>query len=210
MSENQSIEVDSAFLKSFFELADMQIPAEVSQEKMKQALESIKTKITTALTLTSSNAPAAPGINMSSSGTAPASAPTPVVASGGSKQLKTVLVVDDLGIVTVQLEALLKKVGFDVTVSKELFDAIEKYKAQDFGYAIVDLFIPTEREGFILIDEIKKLSLLCKLNTKIIVMSASNKKEHKEKSLNRGADHFVEKASGWQKIITDICLGVTE
>ena len=123
-----------------------------------------------------------------------------------STRPKSVLIVDDLGIITVQLEMLFKKIGFEVTVSKELFDALEKYKTRDFGYAVVDFFIPTEREGIILIDEIKKLSLLCKINTKIIVMSASDKKEHKDKCINRGADHFIEKAQGWQKEIIEICL----
>lgn len=205
MSEKVNIEVDTFFLEDFFQLGDMQVPAIVDIDNLNQVLKIVKNKLDTAASL--KNIAPAPSSGFSGTNPSSGAAKAPAVIP---KNPKSVLVVDDLGIVTVQLESVLKKLGFQVTISKELFDAIEKYKAQDFGYAVVDLFIPTEREGFILIDEIKKLSLLCKLNTKIIVMSASTKKEHKEKCLNRGADSFVEKSPGWQNRIADICMGKSE
>lgn len=197
MSEKISIEVDSDFLKKFFKLGDMQAPAEVELDDMNKVIDKVLKKLETLASLQNhvpGSSQAAPAQNSSAAVDAP-------------KNPKNVLVVDDLGIVTVQMESVLKKLGFDVTVSRELFDAIDKYKSQDFGYAIIDLFIPTEREGFILIDEIKKMSLLCKLNTKIVVMTASNKKEHKDKCMNRGASYYIEKMPGWQEKIAEICLG---
>ena len=196
MSEKFSIEVDSAFVKNFFELGDKSVPEKIELQELNKVLEIIKNKFITAASIKSVNL----NDNESNISILPE-------AESDFTRPKSVLIVDDLGIITVQLEMLFKKIGFEVTVSKELFDALEKYKTRDFGYAVVDFFIPTEREGFILIDEIKKLSLLCKINTKIIVMSASDKKEHKDKCLNRGADHFIEKAQGWQKEIIEICLG---
>ena len=197
MSEKISIELGSDFLEKFFAMAGSSVPEEVKQENLEEGLAKIKKKLDTAAALAAKNSGTSPNVSFDSDDLQE----IPHSAVG-----KTVLVVDDLGIVTVQLEALFKKLGFEVTVSRELFDAIEKYKTQDFDYAIVDLFIPTEREGFILIDEIKKLSLLCKLDTRIVVMSASNKPEHQQKSINKGADIFVEKLQGWQDKIVDFCL----
>lgn len=196
MSEKFNIEVDSDFIKNFFELGDMPAPDSVTPDSLNKALGKIKTKIATLVSANNFNA-----ANNNSAQTQTRPGPE------NTNHAKNILVVDDLGIVTIQMETVLRKLGFNVTVSKELFDAIEKYKAQDFGYTVIDLFIPTEREGFMLIDEIKKMSLLCKLNTKIIVMTASNKKEHREKCMNRGADYFVEKMPGWQKVISEICTG---
>jgi len=203
VSENFSIEVDTEFINKFFKLGDIQSPENVTLEDMNKVLDKIVTKFD--------------AINIARQSGASSSAearqngePSVYDPENVPKNPNNVLVVDDLGIVTIQMESLLKKLGFEVTVSKELFDAIEKYKAQDFGYAIVDLFLPTEREGFILIDEIKKMSLLCKLNTKILVMTASNKKEHKEKCMSRGADYYIEKIPGWQKKIVQICKGLGE
>jgi len=197
VSEKFSIEIDSDFLKKFFELADMPVPKEVELEKLNNVVEVVKGKLDAITSLVN--------VSAKDSGNTPALQTNSAKIIDDCPRLKTVLVVDDLGIVTIQLESVLKKLGFEVTVSRELFDAIEKFKAKDFGYTITDLFIPTEREGYILIDEIKKLSLLCKLNTKIIVMSASNKKEHKDSCMNRGAKHYVEKAQGWQQRIAEIC-----
>lgn len=200
MSEKLSIEVDSVFVKKFFELGDKPVPEKIELQELNKVLEIIKNKLTTAASIKNVDLNNSKGSTLSEDNILSK-------VENNSTRPKSVLIVDDLGIITVQLEMLFKKIGFEVTVSKELFDALEKYKTRDFGYAVVDFFIPTEREGFILIDEIKKLSLLCKINTKIIVMSASDKKEHKDKCLNRGADHFIEKAQGWQKEIIEICLG---
>ena len=199
MSEKISIEVDSDFIKKFFELADMPIPQEIELAKMNNAVNIVKAKLDAITSLKNVSIKETNSISTQNTNS--------VKAAGSPNHPKTVLVVDDLGIVIIQLESVLKKLGFEVTVSRELFDAIEKFKAQDFGYTVTDLFIPTEREGYILIDEIKKLSLLCKLNTQIIVMSASNKKEHKDSCMNRGAKHYVEKIPGWQKRIAEICTG---
>ncbi|NLF84309.1 MAG: response regulator [Candidatus Gastranaerophilales bacterium] len=194
MSEKRSIEVSSEFLDKLFGMADMPTPADLSEEKLDKALTAIKDKLDAALAMSVSASAKSVGIDISQSSS---------LVSSLQENIKKVLIIDDLGIVTVQLEALCKKLGFAATTSKELYDAIEKYKAQDFGYVVADLFIPTEREGFMLVDEIKKISLLCKLNTKIIVMSASGKPEHRDKCLARGANHFVEKAPGWQDKIAE-------
>lgn len=198
--EKFSIEVDSGFVENLFGLADMLPPNEVNLEELDDVVKKIRKKLDNSI------------LSQNSLG-------MPVLDSGSEKEYlkggelkdgiirpKSVLIVDDLGIITYQLEILFKKLGFEVTVSKELYDAIDQYKKKDFGYVILDLFIPTEREGFILLDEIKKLALFCKLNTKIIMMSASAKAEYKDKCVSRGADCYIEKTAGWQKSIIDACL----
>lgn len=198
--EKFSIEVDSGFVENLFGLADMLPPNEINLEELNDVVKKIRKKLDNSV------------LSQNSLG-------MPVLDSGSESEYlkggelkdgiirpKSVLIVDDLGIITYQLEILFKKLGFEVTVSKELYDAIDQYKKKDFGYVILDLFIPTEREGFILLDEIKKLALFCKLNTKIIMMSASAKAEYKDKCVSRGADCYIEKTAGWQKSIVDACL----
>ncbi len=201
-SENYNIDLDKQFIEKLYGLDDMPAPPDISLDELKNVLEKIQTKINGLLMNTSSIAPAT-----TQSSLKPASA-QPVAASSSSTPVdrpKTIMVVDDLGIVTYQLKILFQKLGFEVTVSQEINDAIEKFKVKDFGYVVIDLFIPTEREGFILLDEIKKLSLLCQLNTKIIVMTASSKPEYKTNCKNHGADAFVEKAPGWQEELIKHC-----
>ncbi|MFW5804128.1 MAG: response regulator [bacterium] len=186
-------------MKKFFKLADEELPIKVKIEDLNNALDKIKNKIDALNSQEITNIDDQPEEISSLAVSA---------NSGGDKSTlpKNVLVVDDLGFVTLQLETLFKKHDFNVTTSKEMFDALNLYKNQDFGYAVLDLFIPTEKEGLTLLEEIKKLSVLCKINTKIVVMSASNKKEHKDKCRHKGADIFVEKTQGWQKKILDFCM----
>lgn len=198
--ENFSIEVNSSFIENLFGLADMMPPKKIEIENLNNVIKVIRKKLDNSILSQSS-------LDISSLKSGEESE---FLKGGEIKNVlirpKSILIVDDLGIITYQLDILFKKLGFEVTISKELYDAIDKYKKKDFGYVILDLFLPTEREGFILLDEIKKLALFCKLNTKIIMMSASSKIEYKDKCISRGADCYVEKATGWQKNIIEACL----
>ncbi len=118
---------------------------------------------------------------------------------------KQILIIDDLGVITYQLSVLFKNIGYDVTVAKEIYDAIEKYKKQDYELVIMDLFIPTDREGFMLLDELVKLYKMNKYHSKIGVMTASSKKEHRQLCMKKGADFYIEKVEDWQSTLLDYC-----
>jgi len=194
--ENLNIELEKSTIDKFYSLIDSPAPAVLNNAALSNLADKLKEKIDK-LKL-ASGVQETPGniqpINLSG------------MDNNNLLRQKSVLIVDDLGIITYQLDMLFKKINFDVIISHEVYDAIETFKKRDFGYAVIDLFIPTEREGLILLDELKKLSLLCKLNTRIIVMTASSKPEYESKCLNRGADFFIEKSPGWQKKILDACM----
>lgn len=114
------------------------------------------------------------------------------------------LVIDDLGVITYQLSTLFKRSGFSVTTAKEVYDAISYFKHSSYQFVIMDLFIPTEREGYILLDELKKISKSRNETTVIGIMSASPKKEHKIECEKRGAAFYVEKVEDWQKSINEL------
>ena len=129
---------------------------------------------------------------------------TKEVSSNEGSQ-KKVLIVDDLGVITFQLEMMFIKNNYEVTVSQEIYDAITKFKRDRFDLVIIDLFIPTEREGFLLLDELKKMSQMRKQNVKIGVITASTKKEHKIACHQKGASFYMEKSNNWQKELLDVC-----
>ncbi len=195
MSESEEkIQISKATLEKLFKLAKMEVPAAIDDKVVDEAIGKIQT------------VPAS-GTENSSSG--------PVVEGGGnvfleggieSSRPRTILIVDDLGVVVYQLQLQFKKKGFEVATANNINDCIALFKKKDYGYVIMDLFLPTEREGFMLLDALKKLVLLCKLDTKIIVMTASNKPEHKATCKNKGADFFLEKTQGWQNELSKYCI----
>lgn len=116
-----------------------------------------------------------------------------------------VLIVDDLGVITYQLGVMFRNLGYDVTVAKEIYDAINKFKKRQYKMVVMDLFIPTDREGFLLLDELVKMSKMAENSTIIGVMTASSKKEHRQMCMKKGADFYIEKVDDWQNELVEYC-----
>ena len=114
------------------------------------------------------------------------------------------LVVDDLGVITYQLKVLLSQFDYEIDCSQEIYDAVAKFKKRRYKYIVMDLFIPTEREGFILLTELKKMATAYGTNTTIGVITASPRKEIENQCRMRGADFFLEKNSNWQNELVKI------
>ena len=120
------------------------------------------------------------------------------LAMAGFGNKRKLLVVDDIGVVTYQLKILFQKIGFEVDTAKDIYSAAKLIRKSVYDFIIMDLFVSTEREGFLLLDETKKIIVQNNLKKKIIVITASSKGEHKVKCLNRGANMFLQKDTGWQ------------
>lgn len=117
---------------------------------------------------------------------------------------KSVLIIDDIGVVTYQLKVLFSRIGYKVQVANNIFKAISIFTKSKFNFLIMDLFVSTEQEGYTLLEEAKKHISKNNLDTKIIVITASNKTENKIKCLNGGANAFLRKEPGWQDKLLEI------
>ena len=115
-----------------------------------------------------------------------------------------ILLVDDLGVITYQLKVLLSQFDLDIDCSQEIYDAVTKFKKCKYDYVVMDLFIPTEREGFILLTELKKLAALYGKKIIVGVITASPRKEIEQQCRARGADFFLEKNNDWQNQLIKI------
>ncbi|MEI3255129.1 MAG: response regulator [Candidatus Gastranaerophilaceae bacterium] len=202
--ENQSakrtIEVDTEFLESLYGLVGKIPPGEkgINVDLLKDLILDIKRKMEKIKTeaLQEASAPKA----RKSDNIQAADEMQEEIANE-----KAVLIVDDLGVITYQLGVMFRNLGYDVTIAKEIYDAITKYKKQMFKLVIMDLFIPTDREGFLLLDELVKLSKMNDCQTVIGVMTASSKREHRQLCMKKGADFYIEKVEDWQQELIDYC-----
>lgn len=213
MADKVTIEVDNLFLKKFFSLTDRVLPEdqEVTILMLRNQLVEIEEMINDLKNTTPS----------STENTKPERAHEHTLLTNEellpqgfddakskngveTKKNGTVLIIDDLGVITYQLGVVFKKYNFDVISSNEIYEAIEKYKKQEFDMVVMDLFIPTEREGFILLDELQKISQTKAVHSIIGVMSASSKKEHKLFCKNKGAKFYIEKVDDWQKELMQV------
>lgn len=115
-----------------------------------------------------------------------------------------ILVIDDIGVVTYQLKILFKNLGYNVEVARDIFSGLNAFVKATYAFVIMDLFVSTEQEGYTLLNETKKIITKNNLETKIIVITASNKAENKVKCLNGGADVFLKKDAGWQDKLIEV------
>lgn len=207
MVDKVNIDLDEKFLTKFFALTDRIIPEDqdITLLMLRKQLEEIEEQILELKMEAQTKKPeyVAPSQPMP---TAPYMATDAGAPQGDTFNLpkKNILVIDDLGVITYQLSVLFKQYNYEVVTSKEIYDAIEKFKKQNFEIVILDLFIPTEREGFILLEELKKISSTKHKPSKIGVMSASSKKEHKQICKMKGAEFYIEKADDWQRELFSI------
>ena len=178
-----NIDLDDEFLQLFYSITNSKVPSGVDLLDLKSQLIDI--------------------IDVMSKMNATAKKPYRCEALGNMEEDDeehgpAILVVDDLGVITYQLKVLLSKLEMDVDCSQEIYDAVNKFKKRKYAYVVMDLFIPTEREGFILLTEFRKLAYTYNIKTVIGVITASPRKEIEQQCKNRGADFFLEKNNEWQ------------
>ena len=187
MSDLQDIKVDLDFVNKLYMLAEKTPPenADISLDDLKQLVDAIESKMYK--------------LKTPQSGHAQKFYTSKREDSSGKFEDESVLIIDDLCIITYQLGVLYKNLGYHVTVAKDIYDAVDKYKKFKFSLVIMDLFLPTDKEGFILLEELVKLREMKSIDTRIGVITASSKLEHREVCLQKGADFYVEKTENWQK-----------
>ena len=177
MSNDDKVELNKEVAKQIFELANMSKATEATDENMLHALVNIKTAL------------------------------SPQGDTTYNPTSNNILVIDDIGVVTYQLKILLRNLGYNVQIAKDIFTGLNAFIKMSFAFVIMDLFVSTEQEGYTLLHETKKIITQNNLDTKIIVITASNKVENKVKCINGGADYFIKKDSGWQDKIIELVDG---
>jgi CheY-like chemotaxis protein len=123
-------------------------------------------------------------------------------------QHKNILIAGQLGIILHQLRQALNKLGGEVTLAKDMESAIEQYKKQEYSLVIIDLYMPTEREGMIVLEEINRTNMLMQANSQIVVLAPVSKDNNlQDVCRTKGAAFFLEKVDGWHNTILSIYMG---
>ena len=185
-----NLDLDEDFLKRFFDLTGDKVPETITIVSLKKQILNIKERFRTILADSSGG----------SSQNNEEQEEQPLSITTGNN----VLLVDNLGVVTYQIQMIMSKLGFQITTTKDVYGALSLFEDKDFDFVIMDLLIPTEREGFILLWELQRIAK--RKGTKLVigVMSVAGKKELKNEVLEKGADFYLEKTQNWQQKLTDI------
>lgn len=184
------IDLDNEFIELFFNITNSKVPSELTLVDLKKQLVNVVD------TLKELNKNSKKPILSKALG----NFEEEVAENNGP----AILLVDDLGVITYQLKVLLSQFDLDIDCSQEIYDAVTKFKKRKYDYVVMDLFIPTEREGFILLTELKKLATMFGKKIIVGVITASPRKEIEQQCRARGADFFLEKNNDWQNQLIKI------
>lgn len=183
-----SIELDAEFLNIFYGITETAAPKDPSLDDLKKQMSAIVDLVNQ---LDKNSRKSVKAILNPKSEKEESTAPA-------------ILIVDDLGVITYQLKVLLNSFKYEIDVSHEIYDAVNKYRKRNYEFVIMDLFIPTDREGFMLLSELRKIADNTGRRPTIGVMTASNKKELENICRSKGADFFLEKSADWQQKLYSI------
>ena len=183
-----AIELDAEFLNIFYGITETPAPENPSLDDLKKQMSSIVDLVNQ---LDKNSRKSVKAILNPSIGKEESTAPA-------------ILIVDDLGVITYQLKVLLNAFKYEIDVSHEIYDAVNKYRKRNYEFVIMDLFIPTDREGFMLLSELRKIADNTGRRPTIGIMTASNKKELENICRSKGADFFLEKSADWQQKLYSI------
>ncbi len=186
-----NLDLDEDFLKRFYDLTGDKVPETITIVSLKKQVLNIKERFRTILADSSGASTSSEAIDEDSD-------------SLSIAKSNNVLLVDNLGVITYQVQMIMSRLGFQVTATKDVYGALSLFEDKDFDFVLMDLLIPTEREGFILLAELQRIAKRKHANPIIGVMSVAGKKELKAESLEKGADFYLEKSHNWQQRLTDI------
>lgn len=188
-----SVELDKEFLEMFYNITNSNVPKNVDLLELKKQLINIVDALRE--------------LNANAKKPMVSKALNPDALEEVDSNTPAILIVDDLGVITYQLKVLLSQFDYDIDCSQEIYDAVNKFKKRRYDYVVMDLFIPTEREGFILLTELKKMAANAGAKTIVGVITASPRKEIEQQCRSRGADFFLEKNNDWQNTLYGIMEG---
>ena len=186
-----NLDLDEDFLKRFFDLTGDKVPETITIVSLKKQVLNIRDRFRSIL----ADSNGASTEQDSSADDEPA-----LTMTRGNN----VLLVDNLGVVTYQVQMIMSRLGFQITSTKDVYGALSLFEDKEFDFILMDLLIPTEREGFILLAELQRIARKKGINPIIGVMSVAGKKELKAESIEKGADFYLEKSHNWQQRLTDI------
>jgi two-component system chemotaxis sensor kinase CheA len=124
-----------------------------------------------------------------------ASDPAGAAAAAGEangRAAKPILVVEDSITARTLLKNILESAGYRVKVAVDGLDAITTLKTEEFAAVVSDIEMP-RMDGFDLTDRIRHDQRLSQLP--VVLVTALESREHKERGVDVGADAYIVKSS---------------
>ena len=167
------IEVEKKFVQKFFELAGTGTPKELNSNEFSNALSRINKKVTVSNEAISS-----------------------VGEDATAGKLK-VIMVDNVGFIMYRIKLQLTKEDCVIDTFNDVTRALEKIRKEPYNFIVLNILIPTEREGMMFLNEMKSILAERKVKPKIIITGDAIRKELMQYLRESGINHIIERKPDW-------------
>lgn len=185
-------------LKDLLTLAGMSSSAALTTQAVQKAIEKLTAQLAS---------PGAPSIGALALAHAPPHGEADSVPIG---RHKNILLVGQLGMILHQIKHLLTPLCAEISLARSLETAVVAYQQEQPTLVIIDLLMPTPREGVALLQAIRQLARQATLpaEPEIIILGSSTKDIELTKTLQtQGANHILDRQDGWQQAVLKIYRG---
>jgi len=183
MADLAHIEVEKKFINKLFELAMTQVPKEMSYNDFNNALARISQRID------------------------PNKKPDATEKSEGEIEVVNfikILMIDNVGFVMQRVkQQFAKQEHVVIETFHDVTKAVDKIKRESFNFIILNILIPTEREGLMFLKEVKAVLNERHSETKIIVTGDSIRKELMTYLKDQGIKNIIERKPDWINKLID-------
>lgn len=176
------IEVEKKFIQKLFELASTPVPKELTYNDFNNALVRIGQRIDPHKKIDVD----------------------PNAAEKTETEFVRILMIDNVGFVMQRVKQQLSKQDFIIIETyNDLAKASEKIRRESFDFIILNILIPTEREGLLFLKEVKAILNERHSETKLIVTGESIRKELTLYLKEQGVKNIIERKPDWITKLVD-------
>ena len=170
------IEVESKFIQKLFELAAFPMPKDLTYSDFNNALSRISQRIDPNKRIDTDN----------------------IQEEKSETDFVRILMIDNVGFVMQRVKQQLSKQDYIVVETyNDIQKAIEKIKRESFDFIILNILIPTEREGLLFLKDVKAILNERHSETKLIVTGDSIRKELTVYLKEQGIKNIIERKPDW-------------
>ncbi|MDD3419038.1 MAG: response regulator [Candidatus Gastranaerophilales bacterium] len=173
-SDSIHIEVDKKFIQKLFELAGSPVPKELTVNEFNNALSKINRKL-----------PLGKDVEV-----------TADKEERSDEKIK-IMMIDNVGFIMQRIKQQLSKQDYIIETFNDVSKAVERINKEYFDFIILNILIPTEREGLMFLNEVKNILATRKVRTKLIVSGDSLRKELIVYLRDSKVNHIIERKPDW-------------
>ena len=170
------IEVDTKFIQKLFELAGTPVPKDFTYNDFNNALSRISQRIDPNKKIDTDKMP----------------------EEVAEVDFVRILMIDNVGFVMQRVKQQLSKQDYIIIETfNDVQKAIDKIKRESFDFIILNILIPTEREGLLFLKDLKSILNERRSETKLIVTGDSIRKELTVYLKEQGVRNIIERKPDW-------------